>query len=392
MARAVGTTEFGAFGIAIATYVLLMGALRGLVGEPLIVRFSTAAKDERLAAAASAASAALGIGALSGAVVAVAVVVGLRGDVGASMLALAVCLPGLALQDTWRYGLFVLGRPRSAAVNDGLWILFQIVAIALLFSRSNPGAPALLLAWGLAGSCAGACGFVQARPSKPLIWRWWAWPLEHRDLGGRYLTEFLASAGTGQLALYGLGILSGLTAVAAVRGTLTLLGPVSILYTGVTITAIMEGGRLRDDSRRLNRMLKLVCLVLVLSTSVWVVILLALPLRVGRNLLGASWVSARAVLLVMGVSYILNGLTTGGIVGLRVRRDAVRSLRARLQLLPLALGLPTLGGALRGQSGFAAGSALSALAAVGIWWYQYARSYRSSASRATEGARLSSGK
>ena len=50
---------------------------------------------------------------------------------GKALLALAVCLPLLLLQDTWRHAFLARGSPSAAFLNDLAWAVFLIPAILI---------------------------------------------------------------------------------------------------------------------------------------------------------------------------------------------------------------------------------------------------------------------
>ena len=76
--------------------------------------------------------------------------------VGIALAAMAITLPALLVQDTWRFALFAHDRGRSAFVNDLVWLLVQLPALAFAFSFQADGdiIALALLAWALAGAVA----------------------------------------------------------------------------------------------------------------------------------------------------------------------------------------------------------------------------------------------
>ncbi len=51
----------------------------------------------------------------------------LRGQPRLAFLALGLTLPGLLLQDSWRYSFFALGRGSQAFLNDTIWTLTLVL-------------------------------------------------------------------------------------------------------------------------------------------------------------------------------------------------------------------------------------------------------------------------
>ncbi|HEV2085227.1 MAG TPA: hypothetical protein VGR09_09095, partial [Gemmatimonadales bacterium] len=101
VARSLGPVQFGAFGIAFATYGLALGLSSSLAAQPLLVRFSATPDHVWRPAAASATGTALSMGALVG-VICLVVSLVVPGPLSGAYLALGLTLPGLLLQDSWR--------------------------------------------------------------------------------------------------------------------------------------------------------------------------------------------------------------------------------------------------------------------------------------------------
>ena len=122
VARELGATEFGAFSLAYVTYAFALNASRGLATDPLVVRFSNADHATWRRAVAQSSGTSLMVGLVTGAC-ALAVAAALDGTVKLAFLALGLTLPGLMLQDSWRYAFFAVGRGRQAFLNDTIWTL-----------------------------------------------------------------------------------------------------------------------------------------------------------------------------------------------------------------------------------------------------------------------------
>jgi len=61
-----------------------------------------------------------------------------------ALLALGLTLPGLLLQDSWRYSFFALGCGSLAFINDSIWAATLIPALVLLHLSLARYAPARL--------------------------------------------------------------------------------------------------------------------------------------------------------------------------------------------------------------------------------------------------------
>jgi len=368
-ARSLGIEAFGAFGLAFATYIVALGVTRAVVTEPLLSRPELATGEAAVGSLAAVGGAAFGTGAVASLVVAgVGYAVG--GLSGRVLVALAVVLSGLVLQDAWRYTFIAQNRPASALANDVIWVVAQVAMVATLAVLGRVSAATLVLTWGAAGAVAAVAGCVQAHTA-PRMTAGWRWVVEHRDLGGRYLAEFLSATGVGYGAIFGLGAIAGLPAIAALRASQAFFGPVNVVFAAIVLTVIPEAARRRGRGGRLRHLMVAASGMLVLLALVWLAVGIALPSAVGRALFGASWEAASELVLPVGLGVVGGGLAAGGIAGLRALGAARESLRARLVGLPFAAGLPLVGATINGATGFAMGLCGAAAVGAGVYWWQF---------------------
>ena len=176
----------------------------------------------------------------------------LHGTLRLAFLARGLSLPGLLLQDSWRYSFFALGRGSHALLNDSVWTLALLPTTALLritrqhtcSGSSSPGA--------LTAAVAACVGPLQARVT-PRPSRAWEWASHRRDLGPRYLAENTANSGSSQLRTYGIGVIAGLTAVGYVQAAGLLMGPFLVVFMGISMVTVPEAaGILRRSPRYLR--------------------------------------------------------------------------------------------------------------------------------------------
>ncbi|MGH3263131.1 MAG: hypothetical protein ACRDNS_14165, partial [Trebonia sp.] len=109
VARTVDAAQFGAFSLAYTTYGFALSASRGLASGPMQVRFSGSELPVWRRATANCAGAAAVTGLVAG-IGALLAALALGGTARAAFLGLGLTLPGLMLQDSWRYAFFTLGR------------------------------------------------------------------------------------------------------------------------------------------------------------------------------------------------------------------------------------------------------------------------------------------
>ncbi|WP_427894877.1 hypothetical protein ACQHIV_15460 [Kribbella sp. GL6] len=367
VARSLGALEFGAFSLAWVTYGVVVNISRGLATDPLAVRFSGVQRPVWRTAVAGSSGTAIVVGVVTGAICA-GLGTAIGGRTGSAFVALGIVLPGLMLQDSWRFAFFASGQGSKAFVSDLTWALGLVPALYLA-SRS-PSVTRFVVAWGCAGILAALVSGVQAGvvPRVPQARHWLT---EHRDLGLRYLTENLTQSGAYQLRMYGLGAFAGVAAVGTVRGAEMLLGPFFIVLSGVGLVAVPEAARvLRRSARRLH----LFCLLLggaqAVAALAWGLLLLfALPDKWGHALLGEVWLTSSALVLPATLAVAGAGFNTGAAAGLRALGIARRSLKAQLCASAFYLVGGVTGGAVGGALGSAWGAAAATMSSAFVWWF-----------------------
>ncbi|MFI9543696.1 hypothetical protein ACIHAR_07040 [Streptomyces sp. NPDC052016] len=367
VARSLGLTAFGVFSLAWVTYGVVLNVSRGLATDPLMVRFSGVADAAWRGAVVRSSGTALGVGAALGAA---SVVAGLAlgGRVGPAFACLGVVLPGLLLQDAWRFAFFAAGTGRKAFVNDLVWGV--VLVPAMLVAARVGSVAAFVLAWGASATVAAGYGYVQSG-ILPRTAQARAWLREQRDLGYRYLVENVSLSSASQLRAYGLGAIVGVGAVGAVRGAELLLGPFLAVLMGLSLVTVAEAARvLRRAPHRLGRF----CLLLgggqAVAALLWGGALLLVPDRLGELVLGDVWHSAAQLIVPVTLGVAGAGLGTGAAAGLRALAAARRSLRCQLFASACYVAGGLGGAALAGTVGSAWGVATATLAASAVWWLQ----------------------
>ncbi|MFS8197675.1 hypothetical protein ACLVWQ_03210 [Streptomyces sp. CWNU-52B] len=367
VARSLGLTAFGVFSLAWLTYGVVLNVARGLATDPLVVRFSGVPDASWRTAAARSSGAALGVGVVLG-TVCLLVGLGLGGRVGPAFLCLGLVLPGLLLQDAWRFAFFAAGAGRKAFVNDLVWGVALVPAMVVAARVGSVAA--FVLAWGVSAAVAAGYGCLQSgiRP-RPALAR--GWLREQRDLGYRYLVENVSLSGASQLRAYGLGAIVGVGAVGAVRGAELLLGPFLAILMGLSLVTVAEAARvLRRAPRQLGRF----CLLLGggqgAAALLWGAALLLMPDRAGELVLGDVWHSAAQLIVPAALGVAGAGLGSGAAAGLRALAAARRSLRCQLFASVCYVGGGLGGAAVAGTVGSAWGVAAATACGSAVWWLQ----------------------
>lgn len=370
VARELGATAFGVFSIAWVTYGLVINISRGLATDPLMVRYSGVPTDQWRQAIARASGTALAAGCVTG-VLSLTFGLVLGGSIGKAFLALGLALPGLMLQDSWRFGFFASGQGHRAFLNDVVWCLAMIPTMLVVKLYHGHSVVGFLLAWGAAAAIAAGFGVWQTG-LWPDLRRVRDWLAETRDLGSRYLIENVSNSGGAQLKMYGVGAIAGLAAVGTIRGGELLLGPFTAVLMGLAFVAVPEAARvLRRNARRLPLFSLVFGGTQALGVLLWGgMLLLVLNDRLGEFVLGDTWHTASALIIPATLSIANASLINGAGCGLRALGAARRSMRCQLVAsagyLGGGLGGAALGGALGSAWGVAAGTFFGAC----VWWSQ----------------------
>jgi O-antigen/teichoic acid export membrane protein len=379
VARTLGASGFGAFSLAYVTYGFALNASRGLAAEPLMIRFSATDNSSWRHATAQSTGTALLLGAATGTCAfTVGIVAG--GATGHAFLALGLTLPGLLLQDNWRFSFFSLGRGRGAFINDTIWAGVQIPLLLLAGWTGHADVFWFVLAWGVAAGVAALAGGFQTRLC-PNVLGAREWLSDHRDLGPRYVVENTGTNSADILRAYGVASILGLSAVGHIQGASVLVGPLKIVIFGISMTAIPEGARmLRDTPRRLASFCAVVSMGLTALACIWTIILLVgLPHGIGHLMLGDVWRPAYPLVLPTSVAFMANCVGIGAGIGLHALGASRRSLRAGLTTSAVVVICALVGavnwGALGSLRLAAAGSCACAL----LYWWQLRQALMESA-------------
>ncbi|MFE3096166.1 hypothetical protein ACFXG1_20380 [Streptomyces sp. NPDC059248] len=365
VARSLGLAAFGVFSLAWVTYGVMLGVSRGLATDPLVVRFSGVPEASWRAAAARSSGTALAVGAVVGAVC-LAAGLSVGGDLGLAFACLGVVLPGLLLQDAWRYSFFAAGTGRKAFAND---LLGAVALVPAMVVAARVGSvAAFVIAWGAAAAVAAGYGCLQSG-IRPRVTGARDWLRAHRDLGYRYLVENAGISGAAQLRAYGLGAIVGVGAVGVIRGAELLLGPFLAVLMGLSLVTVPEAARvLRQAPHRLRSFCLLLGAGQAAAALLWGGALLLVPDRFGTFVLGGVWHPASELIVPATLGVVGASLGTGAAAGLRALAAARRSLRSQLFASVCYVGGGLGGAAAAGTAGSAWGVAAATVTGSAVWW------------------------
>jgi hypothetical protein len=289
------TQSFGEIILMFTALLGVLGAQRGALGTPLLLKSDQTAEQIRRDG-----SFALVAGLAAGcAVLAVLVICGQ--SVGLPAVLLGISAPILLCQDVLRYVTLAEGRPHVAATWDGVWFLGTLVLLVSVWLKLST-VPWLIGAWAALGLLAFAGMAVDLRivPQFRGFGRWARADWQHR-------VRYGIDAGVEQTGVFlTLAIVAGLlspAATAALRGATVLLSPVAILAAALQLIVISESTRNFAQPRdvwyaALRLMAGIVALTLLIG-----VVLCSLPASVGAYLLGQSFEPAQHVLPIVIAGY-----------------------------------------------------------------------------------------
>jgi O-antigen/teichoic acid export membrane protein len=383
IARQLGAAEFGAFSVAYVTYSWVLNASRGLATDPLLVRYSHVEQPVWRRAVRCCTTTATLAGLVMG-IVCLLIGAVASGTTRLSFIALGISLPGLTLQDSWRYAFFALGKGSRAFVNDTIWTVSLVAGLLALRYVHHQTVFWFVVVWGATANLAAVIGMLQAR----LIPQWdgaLEWLSKTRDLGVRYLIENTGTSGSNQIRLYAVGFIIGLTAVGYIQEGTLMMGPFFVVFMGVSLVTVPEAARaLRKSTQHLWRYCILVGIALTVGALCWGAVLeVALPRGLGALLLHqGKWESAYGIVPWMVLSMMGATSVAGATAGLRALGAAKRSMRVNLISTATYVVLGVAGAAIHGTYGSVEGTALATWIGAALYWRQLRlglREYRASA-------------
>jgi O-antigen/teichoic acid export membrane protein len=378
VARSLGAAQFGAFALAYVTYGFAINASRGLSIEPLLIRFSGSDLPTWRRAAAGSTGTALLVGVATG-ICAIAAGRLVGGTTGLALVALGLTLPGLMLQDSWRYAFFALGRGHHTFINDTVWAVILFPTLALLRVSGHASVFSFIVAWGGAAAAAAAIGPLQAGVM-PSVRAAREWLTRHRDLGPRYLAENAGGNAADTVRSYSLSSILGLAAVGYIQAANTLMGPFKIIYFGISLITLPEATRIL---RKSPRQLPLFCVAVsaglgVLAVAWTALLLVAMPRGLGHMILGGLWVSTYPLVLPAGLAITSMCANTGAMLGLHALGSARRSMRVTILIAVLVVGAAIAGAFTGGIKGTMYGAAAAMWVGTLMSWWELRKALQES--------------
>ncbi len=345
VARSVSGEQLGVFVLIMTLHQTACAVGQMLVGEPYVVLSSDASGDPHSGRAAGALGTALLLGAFIGMPVAVIAYVGLANG---ALTTLALCLPGLLLQDVVRYIGFGLKRPGIAFASDGIWAGLSILGSIVLVATQTPTVSGLVAVWAVSGSVAGIAGCL-ILGKLPLISAAPLWLRGSKDLGWRYLAEGFVARAQSQIVLYVCGGVIGLAAAGYLRLAQSIYNPIHVAVSAYRVVALVDFAAEAMKEVSLRPLVRRGTWVLGAGGALWTAVLLILPPAAGSAVFGSAWVSVIPLIPLVGLYKTSQCTAISPYLALRAMRLAALTLRTRTWVSLVGLGI-TFGIAVIAQS------------------------------------------
>ncbi len=371
LARLVSAESYGAFALTFTLFTFFLGVSQSLTSAVYVVRYSFTGGAVGLEAARGASAAALGFAACVIPLLILSAVL-VDAPLRQTLLALAVVLPALLLQDFYRTALVSSGRPRAAFTIDALSSVVAVAGIVVLEVQDLMTSWTYLLAWG-SGASAAALGGVSRTHAPPFFRGARAWLRAHGRSGLSLAIQWIAVLGATQVSLITLAARTDLTVVGGLRAAQTLLGPMSTLFVGLAAWVVPELIRRRSRGSTLLRQALVLSCVTSACTALWSILLLLLPDATGVAMLGETWTNARLALPGYVVFTLALATSQGPSAALRIIDRVEQGLLPSLCFGVLLIILPILGASIAGIAGAAYGFGAAAVLSAPFYWLAYLR-------------------
>ena len=362
VARSTSPDGFGRFALAYAVLIALLALVRGVWGTPISLAGSPRAS---LAEAGRNLSASLVSAPVMMVLIAGPTLLITRGENWPLVLLVAAAAPLVYGQDLCRFAAVSADRPGVAALSDGIWL----VAVALGYVV-RPGVYAAVGIW----VCGAGVAFLVAMLSlglRPRL-RLGVRALRSWHSTGVGVAAMNVSVQVGTYIILALATIAvGASSAAALRGASSVMAPVNTVIGFMSLGLLPMLHRL-PEHRQLGMVARIAILIFSL-TAAWCVVLLVLPLSVGRLLLGETWPLARHILPWTSLEYLLLVLGSTAMLGLQARQVGRLLVKVGIGCLALMVGSGVVAALVASSTTpFAIAQGVSAgIGAVVIWWLYY---------------------
>lgn len=229
VARTVGASQFATFGIVVGLWIFASGIHRAVAVEGTMVLRGGLVDDRPLVRVGAEADLAISLAASALAVlIGVTAITARARSFGLAVLALAVFIFPILLQDYWRFIAFARHRAIDAVRNDLVFLVVQVAALALAIALGWRTSWIAVAAWGLGGTAAALYGVrqfrVRPRPSHAFK------SFQLLSARAKWLgIDFLANYAPAQIYFFVAVSALGVERAGGLRAAITFLGPSQIV-------------------------------------------------------------------------------------------------------------------------------------------------------------------
>ena len=362
VAHALTPGDFGRFGLIVMIYTVAVVASRSLISTTVIVHPDEADDHTRriLASTVITGLAGGGVCALAGLYLYVD-----DSTFAGPVLALAIPLPFMMLQDVGRYVAIARREPGRAVVLDSLWIVLMAGAFVALAALDGASLTWLVLVWAGAGGIAGLWVFGQyGTPARGGI----EWLRQHWGFSWRSLVSGITSSGIVLLMGALMTLFSSVLAVAAFRAATLLSAPSTAMQLAVSTAAATDIARERDSERAVWHNVRRAITIAFALGALNLVILVFLPDPVGEAFLGESWFLVEPLMLPVALRVLLMSGQSGLRAALIGRRRITVVMVTDIVSMALMCICMVTGAALADVEGALWAMVVGTVFSTGCWW------------------------
>jgi O-antigen/teichoic acid export membrane protein len=331
--RWLGPAELGLVALVLSIWVIAYGVFRAAVGDPMVVFGEPHGLGEYVAA--TGVMSVVGIGLLVG----TSLILALASRSYAEVLALAVGLPFLLLQDLWRRVAYMRGQPGKAVWNDVAYLAVQGVAIAVLHQAGEFTASGSLICWGLGAAAGAALGVIQFRPNRAGMRAGVDMLMRGRGMSAWLVLDFGVNRWARQAVLFIIAAVAGTTAVGAIQASASLLGFTNILVLGWSSEALAVGAvaARRANDVEVRGLVRRSALFLLLTMALACGLFAVLADKLLPAIYGSGYSAYTRVAAIVALQTFLAAMDLYPVTLLRILQRTRRMFAARAVLSPIGL-------------------------------------------------------
>lgn len=358
LARTLGITDLGEFGIAFAIYAFITGLSRAIICEPLLASHPS---REDFSAGSNRASL---IGAATGVVV-LLVSISISSPY---LFAISFAMHGLVIFDYLKSMNLAIFNKKHSLVQDSTWTISAVIAAALVYLEWITGFQGFIL-WAWSGAIIGY--FSMYLHSMALQPKWNIGRAETKNslaFGG----DFVIGSGASQVSFNLVGVVAGLSTVGSLRAAATLLGPISIIVGSARTLAIpyLSRGISHGYKGILTRAIASTSIIGFISVPVLTFIAF-IPSHLGELLLGQNWGYAEPILPFLALEMLSIALTSIPFAGFRALKAGKSTIIIRSILALFRITVVVLSANFGGLIWAAIAMAITSLVGTAVWWTGY---------------------